>query len=96
MIAGALCGTGCGIVAWITYSALLPGGLGNGLFLTNTGNTVSMLIGNCVSIGVSLIVTIVTTLATNRHFDSENDTSVWENTRDIDSPLSPWPELFSK
>ena len=56
----------------------------------------SMLWGNVVAIVTGGVVTVIVSLITNRHFTPESAQEVWENTRDIDNPLSPWTELYAR
>ena len=55
-----------------------------------------MLAGNLAAILTGGLLTLVVTLTTNRHFDSSMAHEVWENTRDIDNPLSPWTECYAR
>ena len=55
-----------------------------------------MLCGNLVAILAGGVITLVTSFVTNRHYAKEQDAEIWENTRDIDSPLSPWTEVYAK
>ena len=55
-----------------------------------------MLIGNCFSIGISSLATIVISLIQSRHLSQQDSVAIWDNTRDIDNPLSPWPETYAK
>ncbi len=55
-----------------------------------------MLVGNVVAIGSGGLICITVSLITNRNYTSEMETTVWENTRDIDSPLGPWTEMYAK
>ena len=50
-----------------------------------TGNWISLLFGGIIAVFVSLL--------SGR---SKEGPEVWEKTRDIDSPLSPWTELYEK
>ena len=56
----------------------------------------SMLAGNLAAILTGGLLTVIVTLITNRHFDSSMEEEVWENTRDIDNPLSPWTENYAR
>ena len=58
------------------------------------GDEVSMLVGNLSGILSSGAICVVVSLV-NRRNRVVNDAEVWENTRDIDSPLSPWTELYA-
>jgi hypothetical protein len=55
-----------------------------------------MLAGNVVAILAGGLITIVMSFVTNRDYVKEQETEIWENTRDIDSPLSPWTEVYAK
>ena len=50
------------------------------------GNLVAILSGGVITIVVSLITSCKNVVQT---------TEIWENTRDIDNPLSPWTELYA-
>ncbi|KAH3853912.1 hypothetical protein DPMN_096450 [Dreissena polymorpha] len=50
-----------------------------------TGNLVSLLSGGVIAVLVSLL-----------SGKNKEGAEVWEKTRDIDSPLSPWTELYAK
>ena len=56
----------------------------------------SMLAGNVAAILTGGVFTLVVSLVTNRHFDPSMAHEVWENTRDIDNPLSPWTEYYAR
>ena len=89
MVVGCL----CGIATWLGTASTFEGGLGD--FINNTGNEVSMLVGNCVSIGVGGLVCIFVSLATNR--DSTEELQIeWEKTRNIDNPLKPWTTIYAE
>ena len=55
-----------------------------------------MLCGNVVAIGSGGFICIIVSLITNRNYSSEMADSVWETTRDIDNPLSPWTEMYAR
>ena len=59
------------------------------------GDEVSMLVGNLSGILSSGAICVVVSLVSARN-RVVNDAEVWENTRDIDSPLSPWTELYAR
>ena len=59
------------------------------------GDEVSMLVGNLSGILSSGAICVVVSLVSERN-RVVNDAEVWENTRDIDSPLSPWTELYAR
>ena len=65
-------------------------------FNSIAGAELSMLVGNVVAIVSGGILTVVVTLITNRDFSEAQAIETWENTRDIDSPLSPWTELYAR
>ena len=64
--------------------------------LSGTGNAfeVSMLIGNCVSLISGGLITVGVTFVTGKQLTEEESLEIWEKTRDIDNPLSPWTELY--
>ncbi|KAK7450506.1 hypothetical protein BaRGS_00039937, partial [Batillaria attramentaria] len=94
MIAGSVVGMVLALATWLGVAATYEGGLSN--FLDNTGKELSMLCGNLVAILSGGIITIVVSFITNRHYESGQAAEIWENTRDIDSPLSPWTEVYAK
>ena len=55
-----------------------------------------MLCGNVVAIGSGGFICIIVSFITNRNYSSEMADSVWETTRDIDNPLSPWTEMYAR
>jgi hypothetical protein len=55
-----------------------------------------MLVGNCCSIGIGGIVVVLLTLITTKPLNVDQTGEVWEKTRDIDSPLLPWTEIYAK
>jgi hypothetical protein len=54
-----------------------------------------MLIGNLTSICVGGCVCIIVSFMQSRSDGSKIYSGTWEFTRDIDSPLSPWTELYA-
>ena len=66
------------------------------IYLFPAGAETTMLVGNLVSIISGGLITVVLTFVTNRHYVADMDEEVWENTRDIDNPLSPWTELYAR
>ena len=60
------------------------------------GKEMAMLSGNLVAILSGGVITLVTSFVTNRNYAKEQDAEIWENTRDIDSPLCPWTEVYAK
>lgn len=54
-----------------------------------------MLAGNLVGIISSGIITPIVSILTSQ-YDQKKGVDVWENTRDIDNPLSPWTERYAK
>ena len=55
-----------------------------------------MLCGNLTAIGSGGLISILVSLITNRHYSPEMANEIWENTRDIDNPLSPWTEMYAR
>jgi hypothetical protein len=60
------------------------------------GKLVSMLAGNVASILSGGVLVILLTMLTTAPLNVDQKIEVWERTRDIDSPLTPWPELYAK
>lgn len=94
MVTGALSGTFSAVIVWLSVSSITDDGLSD--FFASTSKELPMLCGNITSIGVSFIVTVTVSLATNRYYNGGNAQEIWENTRDIDNPLSPWVELYAR
>lgn len=55
-----------------------------------------MLVGNVTSIGIGGILVVVLTFLTTEPLNVDQIGEVWEKTRDIDSPLMPWTEIYAK
>ncbi|ESO00915.1 hypothetical protein HELRODRAFT_82671 [Helobdella robusta] len=89
---GVVGGTSCGLVVWLMYAGLKNGGLSDFFESTET----SMLAGNLASIISGAVITVVTSVVLNRSNNDEKNRETWEMTRDIDNPLRPWTELYSK
>ncbi|KAK6177025.1 hypothetical protein SNE40_015215 [Patella caerulea] len=94
MISGSISGTVLALIVWMSVASTYEDGLSN--FLTNTGKELSMLCGNLTAILSGGIITIVLSFVTNRNFSPATGKEIWENTRDIDNPLNPWTETYSK
>ena len=60
-----------------------------------SGKENAMLAGNLVGIISSGIITPIVSILTSQ-YDQKKGVDVWENTRDIDNPLSPWTERYAK
>jgi hypothetical protein len=60
------------------------------------GKLISMLVGNVFSIGTGGILVVVLTLITTKPLNVDQIGEVWEKTRDIDSPLLPWTEIYAR
>lgn len=45
---------------------------------------------------IILTLTLIFTLATTKPLNVDQIGEVWEKTRDIDSPLMPWTEIYAK
>ncbi|XP_053394381.1 uncharacterized protein LOC128555605 [Mercenaria mercenaria] len=91
MIAGSIGGTVLALISWISVAASYPGGLQD--FKYNATKESPMLTGNLVSLISGAVISVsVSMLSGNNKEGSE----VWEKTRDIDNPLSPWTELYEK
>lgn len=55
-----------------------------------------MLVGNMASIGSGGILVVVLTFCTTSPLNVDQKLEIWEKTRDIDSPLLPWYEVYKK
>ena len=61
-----------------------------------TGKEIPMLCGNLVGIVSGGVIAVILSLFTNRNYSTEQGEECWEKTRDIDSPLLPWAEVYAK
>ncbi|XP_060071327.1 uncharacterized protein LOC132551230 [Ylistrum balloti] len=94
MIAGSISGTILAVIVWLSVASTYEGGLGR--FLENTGREMPLLCGNIVAIMSGGIITVVTSFVQSWKYGSIPREEIWEKTRDIDSPLSPWTQLYEK
>ena len=53
-----------------------------------------MLTGNCVSIIMGAVISILVTYLTRWNMTKEMEEEEWSKTRDIDNPLSPWVSKY--
>lgn len=60
-----------------------------------SGKELPMLIGNLTSICVGGLVCVIVSLVQTKQRGGCLSNETWELTRDIDSPLSPWTELYA-
>ncbi|XP_035681863.1 urea-proton symporter DUR3-like [Branchiostoma floridae] len=94
MISGATVGCVLALICWLGTAASFPGGLGGGNFIKNSGDQVSMIVGNLVSIlsggAICAVVSIV------QSYDKTEDELMreWEKTRSVDNPLKPWGPTY--
>ncbi|CAH1774641.1 unnamed protein product [Owenia fusiformis] len=93
MVAGTMGGVTIGLTVWLSVAASHKGGLGPNYFFENTGSESSMLWGNLSAIASGGLITWICSLLNHSVIDT---TEIWENTRDIDNPLSPWPEMYAR
>lgn len=91
MITGSIGGTSLAFIAWLSVSASYPGGLAQ--FKDNAVREASSLTGNLVSLLSGGIISVLVSLLLGQNKEGPE---VWEKTRDIDNPLSPWTELYEK
>ncbi|KAK3104356.1 hypothetical protein FSP39_000209 [Pinctada imbricata] len=96
MVAGSISGTVFALITWLVVASTNEGGLTASNFFQNTGQENAMLAGNLVAILTGGVITIFYSLVTSCSASTLNSADVWENTRDIDNPLSPWTELYAK
>jgi Na+/proline symporter len=92
VIVGSISGLVGGIAANLITASTLEGGLDD--FLKNTSKDYPVLAGSTTSFGLSLILTIVVSLLTNKVKNKKDELVEWQKARDIDNPLKPWSELF--
>eukprot|EP00058_Branchiostoma_floridae_P025995 XP_002611485.1 hypothetical protein BRAFLDRAFT_63880 [Branchiostoma floridae] len=94
MISGATVGCVLALICWLGTAASFPGGLGGGNFIKNSGDQVSMIVGNLVSIlsggAICAVVSIV------QSYDKTEDELMreWDKTRSVDNPLKPWGPTY--
>lgn len=85
-------GCAAGLISWIVSTLVLY----QEFNLETSGSNYPMLIGNLFSIGVGGILVVVLTYVTTKPLNVDQIGEVWENTRDIDSPILPWTEVYAK
>eukprot|EP00058_Branchiostoma_floridae_P027351 XP_002612842.1 hypothetical protein BRAFLDRAFT_67210 [Branchiostoma floridae] len=94
MIAGATLGSAMGLVCWLAVAATLPGGLMGGNFIKNTGDQLSMIVGNLVSILSGGAVCATVSLVGSFRVPTMELEEEWEKTRSLDNPLKPWGPTY--
>ncbi|XP_022084721.1 urea-proton symporter DUR3-like [Acanthaster planci] len=97
MASGALVGMLLGITSWLVSASLLYKKFDLSAFMTNSGDNnfeLSMLIGNCTSLLSGGLIAVGVTFFTKHPLSEQERMEIWEKTRDIDNPLSPWTELY--
>ncbi|RNA39194.1 urea-proton symporter DUR3-like [Brachionus plicatilis] len=92
MFFSALSGSFVGIISWILTTVIYF----KGFDIEKSGNLISMLAGNVASLGIGGIMAALLTFLTSKPLNVDQIREVWEKTRDIDSPLLPWSEIYSK
>ncbi|XP_021367074.1 uncharacterized protein LOC110459236 [Mizuhopecten yessoensis] len=97
--AGVIAGSTSGLAAAITGILVVgetahEGGLRN--FMVNTSTEYSLLGGIGSGVIISSVVTIVTSLCTNKIKCAEDAKKEWEKTLSIDNPLNPWRNLYKE
>ncbi|CAH1793375.1 unnamed protein product [Owenia fusiformis] len=99
--AGVIAGNALGLIlGWLTMlvtASTYPEGLSTvDNFLKNTVQENSVLVGCCVSFGVSLITCVLISLVTNWRQTQQEAEDVWKLTLAIDNPMYPWTELYKR
>ncbi|XP_078697358.1 uncharacterized protein LOC144925278 [Branchiostoma floridae x Branchiostoma belcheri] len=94
MIAGATIGCVLAVICWLITAATFPGGLGGGNFIKNTGDQVSMIVGNLVSILSGGAICAVVSVVQSLRKPSGELLKEWEKTRRVDNPLKPWGPTY--
>ncbi|KAI8500378.1 hypothetical protein Bbelb_219440 [Branchiostoma belcheri] len=94
MIAGATIGCVLAVICWLITAATFPGGLGGGNFIKNTGDQVSMIVGNLVSILSGGAICAVVSVVQSLRKPSGELVKEWEKTRRVDNPLKPWGPTY--
>ena len=92
MFMSLIAGVISGLVSWIVTTYAMY----RSFDLNSSGELIPMLVGNCFSIGISGILVVILTFVTARPLNVDQMGEVWEKTRDIDSPLLPWTEIYAK
>lgn len=64
--------------------------------MKNTSADYSLLAGTVSGIGVSLVVTVVVSMATNKISNSDDSEREWEKTVSIDNPLNSWKRIYKE
>ena len=64
------------------------------VFLCILAREAPSLVGNLVSLVSGGILTVLVSVLSSPRVPDQSE--VWEKTRDIDNPLSPWTELYAK
>ncbi|XP_052808027.1 uncharacterized protein LOC128236928 [Mya arenaria] len=88
MVSGAVGGSAIAVILWLALANVYPGQWVDNLTLNTpslAGNLVALVAGGLITCVVTCLSKVVKT-----------DDEVWEVTRDIDNPLSPWTELYQK
>ena len=104
--AGVLGGAFCSLTCWLIHASTYPGGLSD--FIANTGiicflfiicivsltsgQSLPMLTGNVVAIIAGGVICCLVSYATFSGEMAEEE--IWNLTKDIDNPLTPWTELY--
>ena len=94
LMSGVVGGCVLGLISWLSLASTYPGGLSAETFLKNTGHEMPMLAGNCVSIIMGAVISIIVTYITRWNMTKEMEEEEWRKTRDIDNPLSPWVSKY--
>jgi len=92
-IAGCLGGLICGVIAWLVYASMYPGGLG--MFMQNTGEPNVALTGLIVSVGMGGLLCIIISLPCGGCDPTLSEEEQWEYTRLIDNPILPWQVKYA-
>lgn len=93
VIAGSASGLAAAIAGILTVGATAyEGGLSN--FMVNTSSDYSLLGGIGAGVVTSTLVTIATSLLTNKIRTAEDVDTEWEKTLSIDNPINPWRQLY--
>ncbi|CAH1781003.1 unnamed protein product, partial [Owenia fusiformis] len=98
---GVIAGNGLGLtLGWFTMLATAStydGGISTmDNFLKNTVQENSVLVGCCISFGVSLITCVLISLVANWRQTQQEAEDVWKLTLAIDNPMYPWTEQYSR
>nr|VZH96770.1 unnamed protein product [Spirometra erinaceieuropaei] len=66
-----------------------------GILITHFTKLSFMGLGTAMSLLAGFIAPVIVTLVSAKKLTEESELDVWEETRAIDNPLQPWPEIYA-